>query len=146
MRSQARQCGVAIIEFALILPLLLILSFITVEFGRALHEYNTVTRSVRDAARYLSMQQPGTQQDVARNIAVFGRSNPSGDAQPVARGLSTDKVLIETGPAAGSSPPMNVVTVRVEGYVFDSMFTGAFGMPLADIMFSNISATMRSYQ
>ena len=49
-----RQKGVAIVEFALILPFLLLLTFITTEFGRAIWEYNTLTKSVRDAARYLS--------------------------------------------------------------------------------------------
>ena len=56
-----KQNGVALVEFALILPLLLLLTFITTEFGRAVYQYNTITKSVRDAVRYLSTQTPGTQ-------------------------------------------------------------------------------------
>ena len=41
MHQSQRQRGVALVEFALILPLLLVLTFITTEFGRALYEYQT---------------------------------------------------------------------------------------------------------
>ena len=51
-----KQNGVALVEFALVLPLLLILTFITTEFGRALYQYNTIAKSLRDASRYLSAQ------------------------------------------------------------------------------------------
>lgn len=49
-----RQQGLAIVEFAIVLPLLLILLLATAEFGRALYQYNTLTKAARDAARYLS--------------------------------------------------------------------------------------------
>lgn len=49
-----RQQGLAIVEFAMVLPLLLILLLATAEFGRALYQYNTLTKAARDAARYLS--------------------------------------------------------------------------------------------
>ena len=55
---EERQKGTAIVEFALVLPFLLLLTFITTEFGRAIWQYNTLAKSVRDAARYLSLQTP----------------------------------------------------------------------------------------
>ena len=77
-----RQKGVAIVEFALILPFLLLLSFITIEFGRAIWQYNTLTKSVRDAARYLSIQTPGTQRSrEARNLMVYGNLSRHRDAR-----------------------------------------------------------------
>ncbi|WP_438999322.1 TadE/TadG family type IV pilus assembly protein, partial [Variovorax beijingensis] len=51
--SNRRQRGVALVELALITPLLLLLTFITTEFGRAMYEYNLVVKSTRDAVRYL---------------------------------------------------------------------------------------------
>ena len=55
-----RQRGVALVELALIIPFLLLLTFITTEFGRAMYEYNAVAKATRDAVRYLSFQTPGT--------------------------------------------------------------------------------------
>jgi len=49
-----RQHGTATVEFALALPLLLFLMLATAEVGRLLSHYNTLTKSVRDAARYLA--------------------------------------------------------------------------------------------
>jgi Flp pilus assembly pilin Flp len=46
--------GNAGVEFALLLPLLSLLLFGSIEVGRALHDYHVVTQSVRDGARYLS--------------------------------------------------------------------------------------------
>jgi Flp pilus assembly protein TadG len=50
-----RNCrGVASIEMAITLPVLLLLLTATVEIGRLLAEYDALTKSVRDAARYLA--------------------------------------------------------------------------------------------
>ena len=46
--------GNAGVEFALLLPLLMILLFGGIEIGRVLHDYHVVNEAVRDAARYLS--------------------------------------------------------------------------------------------
>ena len=46
--------GSAGVEFALLLPLLMILLFGGIEIGRVLHDYHVVNEAVRDAARYLS--------------------------------------------------------------------------------------------
>ena len=57
---KTKQIGAAIVEFALTLPLLLLLTMITTEFGRAIYQYNTIVKSVRGAARYLALQTPST--------------------------------------------------------------------------------------
>lgn len=48
------QRGAAAIEFAFILPLLLVIFTGMVEFGRAMWHYDALAKSARDAARYLS--------------------------------------------------------------------------------------------
>jgi Flp pilus assembly protein TadG len=144
------QKGVAIVEFALILPFLLLLSFFTIEFGRAIWEYNTLTKSVRDGARYLSTQQPGSAaaKTTARNLIVYG--NPAGTGAPLAVGLSTSNVpdptwqTVTSTAVNGSAPLINTVTVRINGYTFNSMWTSVFGLPFGQIPFSDITATMRS--
>ena len=137
------QRGVALIEFALILPMLLVLTFITTEFGRAVYEYSVVTQSVRDAARYLSMVTPNSHQAQAANIAVYG--NAAGTGRPLARGLSTGLVQSEWLPPTGSSPAIRIVRVRVAGYQFQPLFTTAFGQDFGVLEFPAISASMRSY-
>ena len=143
-----REKGVALVEFALILPLLLLLSITAAEFGRAIWEYNTLTKSVRDAARYLSIQTPGATAEIdrARNLMVFG--NISGTGRPLALGLTLANVPAAsccTWQTAGTAPVINTVTVRIQNYAFKSMFASVFGLPFGTITFSNISATMRSY-
>jgi len=46
--------GSAGVEFALILPVLMLILFGAIEFGRAWHDFHVVNQSVRDAARFLS--------------------------------------------------------------------------------------------
>ena len=141
-----RHKGVALVEFALILPFLLLLSITAVELGRAIWEYNTLTKSVRDAARYLSIQTPGTKVAQARNLMVYG--NVGGTGSPLAIGLTLSNVpdpACCSWQTAGSAPVINTVTVRISGYSFTPMFASAFGVPFPTVTYSPISATMRSY-
>jgi Flp pilus assembly protein TadG len=141
-----RQKGVALVEFALILPFLLLLSITAVELGRAMWEYNILTKSVRDAARYLSLQTPGTKVTQARNLMVYG--NLSGTGSALAIGLSLTNVpdpACCTWDTAGTGPVINTVTVRISNYTFRPMFASVFGQAFPTVTYSNISATMRSY-
>ena len=52
--GSSRQTGVAIVEFTIVLPVMLFLILAVAEFGRAFMYYNTLTRAVRDSARYVS--------------------------------------------------------------------------------------------
>ena len=147
--SSHRQRGAALIELALITPLLLILTFITTEFGRALYEYNTVVKATRDAVRYLSVQTPGTHITEARNLMVYG--NTAGTGAPLAPGLSLANVPSGsccTWQTAGASPLINTVTVRISSYTFHSLFPSVMGVvftnPNGGIVFSDITATMRA--
>jgi Flp pilus assembly protein TadG len=136
------QAGVAIVELALMLPLLLLLTFTVTEFGRALYEYNTLTKAVRDAARYLSVQTPGTHMTEARNLIVYG--NTAGTGTPLARGLSTSNVPDPTWQTEGTLPVINTVKVTVTGYVFESLFPSVFGINFGTIAYNDITASMRA--
>jgi len=50
--------GTAAIEFVLILPVLALLVFGTIDLGRLLADYQTASQGIRDAARYLSRADP----------------------------------------------------------------------------------------
>lgn len=136
------QRGVAIVEFALVLPFLLLLTAVTTEFGRAIYQYGILAKSVRDSARYLSVQTPGTHTTQARNLIVYG--NTAGTGTPLAIGLSLANVPTPTWQSAGTAPVINTVTVQVSGYTFNSMFGSVLGLPFGAIPFSDIRATMRS--
>ena len=137
-----RQNGTALVEFVLILPLMLVLTFITIEFGRAMYQYNTLTKSVRDAVRYASVRTPNTQVTEVRNLVVYG--NPAGTGSPLALGLTLANVPSPIWQTTGSNPVIGTVTVQITRYTFNSLFPSAFGLPFGNILFSTISATMRS--
>lgn len=139
----SKQFGVAIVEFALILPLMLVMTFIVTEFGRAIYQYNTLTKSVRDAARYLSIQTPNTKITEASNLVVYG--NTAGTGTPLALGLTTSHVSTPSWSTSGTNPVISTVTVEISGYTFQSIFPTAFGLQLGAIPFSDIRATMRSH-
>lgn len=140
MRS--RHKGVALVEFALILPFLLVLTLVVTEYSRALYQYNTLTKSVRDAARYLSTQPPGQKIAQAKNLVVYG--NLTGAGSPLAIGLSLSQVADPTWQLAGASPVINTVKIGITNYTFAPMFASAFGLNFGNIAFAEISATMRA--
>jgi Flp pilus assembly protein TadG len=137
-----RQRGVALVEFAFVLPLLLVLSLLATELGRAVYRYNTTAKVVRDAVRYLSVQTPGTHATEARNLIIYG--NVAGTGTPLDTALTAANVPAPTWQTAGSDPLINTVTIRVSGYQFNPMIGNMFGARFATITFSDISATMRS--
>jgi Flp pilus assembly protein TadG len=80
--------GTAIVEFTIALPLLMVLLLATAELGRMLSQYNTLTKSVRDSARYLASKASGGTTRVVsisnqvrtetQNLAVTGNINGTG--------------------------------------------------------------------
>src|SRR5437870_4359090 len=128
---KARQRGTAIVEFALVLPLLLLLTMITTEFGRAIYQYNTIVKSLRDATRYLSVQTPNTKITEAKNLVVFG--NIAGTGSALVPGLTVAKVAAPTWQLRGSDPLIKTVTITVTGYTFHSLFASVFGVTFGDI-------------
>lgn len=137
------QSGVAIVEFALILPFLLMLAMLATEFGRAVYRYNGMVQAVRDGVRYLSVQEPNSAAALttARNLVVYG--NPEGSGAPLDPGVEPAMVSAEWS-STGSAPNLNIVTLRVSGYTFTPLVSAFFGASLGTISFSDISATMRS--
>lgn len=140
--------GVAAIELAFLLPLLLAMTFGTVELGRAVYTYNTLAKTVRDAARHLSQHGPGDP-DVAaqaRCLAVYGITNCTGSETPVAPGLTTAAIQIcdALSCADHAAQPtglgvVSLVSVTVSGYSYNSIIE----LVVPSMTFNNISATLR---
>ncbi len=139
---KTRQRGVALLEFAFVLPLLLVLSLLCAELGRAVYRYNTTAKAVRNAVRYLSVHAPGTHVAEARNLLLYG--NVAGTGALLDPALAAANVPAPTWQAAGSAPLINTVTIRVTGYQFRPMIGNMFGARFTTVTFNDISATMRS--
>jgi Flp pilus assembly protein TadG len=100
-RPQAQQ-GVALVEFTLVLPVLLLLLLSLGEFGRMLYQYNVLLQASRDADRFVASQAwnstlgmvalSSTLQTQTKNVAVYGVPANTGTA--VVSGLTTANVAV----------------------------------------------------
>lgn len=137
--------GAALVEFALIVPLMLLIVLITADLARALYRYNGVVKSVRNATRFLTTEAPDdpAAADMARNLVVYGKVSAGGD--PIDPELTADKIDIPPTSFTGSAPDpvIRTVTVTVSGYTLTPMLTSFFGTSFSIMQFSDISATMR---
>jgi len=127
--------GNELIEFALVLPLLILLLAGTVEFGRAFYTYNILTKSVRSAARYLSASQVSLSGDVsavhverARNLARYG--NVAGTGPLLLPNLNADNITVSNVAVPGPSNLQFHVTVAA-----DYPYTPIFRFMLSGINF-----------
>ncbi|MNC26501.1 TadE-like protein [compost metagenome] len=100
-RPQAQQ-GVALVEFTLVLPVLLLLLLSLGELGRMLYQYNVLLQASRDADRFVASQAwnstlgmvalSSTLQTQTKNVAVYGV--PSQTGTPVVSGLTAANVVV----------------------------------------------------
>jgi Flp pilus assembly protein TadG len=151
MKVSNQQRGTALVEFAILLPLLLLIAFGITEFGRAIYVYNTLVKASRDAARYYSnccgSGADSTHVGYIQNLAVYG--NTAGTGASLAPGLTTSMVFLcdqSTCPATHFNqgtvaPKVNLVTVTISGYPFQSLVPFATAN-LTTITFGDISTTM----
>lgn len=153
-RRQARHRGAVAVEFALVLIPLITLLVGVVEYGRALHQFNTLTKSVRGAVRYLTIHNPADPSypvAAARCLVVHGNEACTGAA--LVPGLTTTMIRV-CNPVNSTDCPgetfsavttglglINLVEVRVVGFTFDTSLPFVPG--LNNVQFSTIRATMR---
>jgi len=98
--GKQRQQGLAVVEFAIILPVIVLIALGVTELGRGLYQYNTLTKSVRDGVRYLSDVAIGPLGTVdigpyttnTQNLVVYG--DVDGGTTPVLPGLTTGDVSV----------------------------------------------------
>ena len=105
--------GAAAVEFALLLPLLLLLVFGLIDFGRALYAQVTLTQAAREGAR----------------LAALGQSSVVSRTQAAATDLSPVAVSVTTCPVGAGSGVNAVVQVSYT-YTFItpvSAIAGLFG-------------------
>lgn len=81
--NNCREKGAVAVEFALILPVLVLLLFGIIEFGRAYNAYVTVTHAAREGARLAAVGDFDTQVVEERayplDVTVEGPTYPNGN-------------------------------------------------------------------
>jgi Flp pilus assembly protein TadG len=114
MRPRSNQHGTALIEFAIVLPFLLVLTFMVIDFARAFHYKHMLAAAARQGARTFAVipldQSGGPDQTVidAAVRQVFNPGDPGG-------GVITN--IAASGPA-GTDPLNRTVTVTVQSTFF----------------------------
>lgn len=155
-RSDRGQRGAVLVELAIILPILLLLSFATIEFARAITAYKVVVNQVRQAARYLADKTPGSGHAEAACLVRHGSVSCGGTV--LMSGLASATVVVQdasNAPAThraqltsttGNAVAVNLVTVTVSGLQYPLLtggfLSGIFGNATS-ITFQPVSATMR---
>ena len=114
---KACEAGTQLAEMAIVLPVLLVLFGATAEFGRFFYTYNTLTKSTRAGARYLTATTLANDDD-AKRLVVNGTTDDG--ASPILPGLDTGNVNITREETAPGFPV--TVTVEISGYTYEPIF------------------------
>ena len=103
-KLKARQRGAVLVEMALVTPILLVLLLVTADLTRAFIEHNTVTKAVRNGARYVATNAFEGSTGVVnidaalaietQNLVVYGSTSPPGGASPVVPGLTLANITV----------------------------------------------------
>lgn len=115
-----KESGLATVEMAIAVPVLLLTLLLTAEFTRVLYQYNTLSKLVRDGSRFLSAAELiGVQQPTLSNESIVATKNlvisglPQG-GDPLLNGLTADDVLIEVNESGTGGTSRYYVTVSAE--------------------------------
>lgn len=131
------------VEFAVILPLLVILVFGITELGRAIYQQNTLSKAIEGGVRYLARSWEtvdencntvgdwGTHSVNAQNIVVYGNEGGAGD--PLIDTLTPAQVSFSVVARVNGTTGEDACVVQG---VATTPFDGAFGdqiVPLLDL-------------
>lgn len=167
---RSRMRGVAAVEFALVLMPMIVLATGVAEFGRAIYQYETLTKATRDAARYLSVFLPNDSAyplAAAQCLVVYGSTTCGTAGTELVPGLTTSMVIVcdathssdcadasdpsqfanlptydstNNAPSGTATGSINLVEVKVKGYQYQPI--PAYP-GLSSITFGNIVTVMR---
>ena len=150
--DKQRQQGLAVVEFAIILPFVVLVAFAVAELGRGLYQYNTLNKAVRDGVRYLSdvAIQPGGTIDIdsyrtqMKNLVVCGDIDGCSSGSELLPGWSTDKVDAVAVPVTliSGGPTINHIEVTAT-YTFDPLFD-ALAIGYSKIPDMSVTVTQRA--
>ena len=116
--------GAQLVEFALVLPLLLLVLLGIAEFGFMFQRYEVVTNAAREGARMAVLPGYGAA-DVQARVATFVSSG----RVPTTTSPANPRVLVENVsiPVAGGRPPISAKRVTVT-YTYTYQFLNALSV------------------
>lgn len=128
--------GTAVLEAAIVVPVAIVLMAGGVEFGRLFAQYETASKSMRDAARYLA-RVPNTDTSGnpttdyicgwgltnAQNLAVYGKISPANTDQSLIANWTTAEVTLQSPSCGGTPSPPIVIELRSAVPYTGLMFT-----------------------
>ncbi len=112
--------GAAAVEFALALPVLLLLLLVTTELGRALYQANAVEKGVRAGALFAARNPLPLTEDVRQAIENLVRTGDmEGNASVLASGWNypDSSLSIDHGASFGTDPNHMVPIIRITASV-----------------------------
>ena len=120
-RARSHQSAQSMVEFSLVAPILFLLMFLLIDFGRLVYTYAAISWSAREAARIVSLQPQAASDCAALHTAestaqgfnlsadpnsVLGNSDPNSTSTPNAvQTPPAGQGYIYIWPAVASSPP-----------------------------------------
>jgi hypothetical protein len=129
-RSCRRQRGVAAVEFAILVPLLLILLSAPLYIGRVLWHYTVVQKAAHDAARYLSTVPEAEMRSIALapSAAALADSIVQAELADLNTGSGPPIVTVLcNGRACGGIIVWNTVSVTIDAEMRDPFFGTGYG-------------------
>jgi Flp pilus assembly protein TadG len=108
--------GTQMVEFALLLPFLILLFASAIEMGRMFYTYTSLAKTTKIGARYLSTKSLSSgsyvtaDSDAAKNLVVCGRTASCSGQTPVALNLAPGNIAI-TPPGSGTGTRYVTVTI-----------------------------------
>jgi Flp pilus assembly protein TadG len=125
--SDARDRGSVAVEFALVLPILLLIIFGVIDFGRAINDQITLTQAAREGARLASLG--------------YSTSAVQTRAQSAATGLSPVTVTVSTACPSGAGAGVDAVVQASYSFSFLTP-VGAFAAMFGSASFGSSSLTL----
>jgi Flp pilus assembly protein TadG len=121
MRSER---GAALVEFALVVPLLVLMMCATIDFGLAVYTLNNLTAAVREGGRYASTIDQGgpTANDTRVRDRVYSYIDGLNNGLTMAQ---TKALITNTAPDPGNG---YLITVKITGYPYKPV------TPLANLL------------
>jgi Flp pilus assembly protein TadG len=112
--------GAVAVEFALVVPLLLLFLFSVISVSRAFQVQATLSAAAREAARTMALENDA---GAARSAAVFAASTSSVP-------LTAGQVSISPGTCTGASPRTNVTVTITYSFQPAGSFAGGIAFPI----------------
>jgi len=115
--------GQSLVEFALVLPIFLLILFAIVDFGMAFHAWITVTNSAREGARLGAVRAPAT--DIEQRVRDTAGSLDQDDlvvAVTNAEGVPGESVVVDVSYGYSLITPLaDIVSMMSGGNISDSL-------------------------